>query len=225
LAGTLISVIIWHYLLYGGTSLLAYLVQGLALGLPAAAQPGPFQAYLLSQTMKNGWRKTLPAALAPLLSDGPIIVLVVLILTALPTWFLRAVRVAGGLFMLYLAWSAYRAWRTADFSAPPAGVNETQQSLLEAAVMNLLNPNPYIFWGLAAGPILLQGWRRSAAHGASFLLGFYGTLIGGLALFIVLSATARRLGPQVSRTLTAISAVALFIFALYQLGQGLLVGA
>lgn len=202
--------------------MLGFFLRGLALGLPAAAQPGPFQAYLLSQTMKNGWRHTLPAALAPLLSDGPIIILVVLILTQLPPWFLRALRLAGGLFILYLAWKAYGTFRHGDFSAPAESAPAAQQSVIEAAVMNALNPNPYIFWGLAAGPILLQAWRRSATLGVSFLLGFYGTLIGGFALLIVLFATARRLGPRVSRYLTALSALALALFGAFQLWQGLL---
>lgn len=202
--------------------MLAYLLQGLALGLPAAAQPGPFQAYLLSQTLKNGWRRTLPAALAPLLSDGPIILLVVLILTRLPSWLLRTVQIGGGLFILYLAWGAYHAYRTADFATPVVEESEARQSVLEATMMNLLNPNPYLFWGLAAGPILLEGWRRSAGYGFSFLLGFYGTLIGGLVLVITIFATAGRLGPQVSRVLTALSAVALFLFGFYQLAQGLM---
>lgn len=205
--------------------MLGFFLRGLALGLPAAAQPGPFQAYLLSQTMKNGWRRTLPAALAPLLSDGPIIILVVLILTQLPPWFLRSLRLAGGLFILYLAWKAYHTFRHGDFSAPAESAPVAQQSVFEAAIMNALNPNPYIFWGLAAGPILLQAWRRSAALGMSFLLGFYGTLIGGFALLIVLFATARRLGPRVSRYLTALSALALALFGAYQLWQGLLDGA
>ena len=174
--------------------------------------------------MKNGWRHTLPAALAPLLSDGPIIILVVLILTQLPPWFLRIVRLAGGLFILYLAWRAYGTFRRGDFSAPEESAPVAQQSVLEAAIMNALNPNPYIFWGLAAGPILLQAWRRSATLGVSFLLGFYGTLIGGFALLIVLFATARRLGPRVSRHLTALSALALALFGAFQLWQGLLGG-
>lgn len=200
--------------------MLEFLLSGLILGLPAAAQPGPFQAYLLVQTMKNGWQRTLPAALAPLLSDGPIILLVVLVLTQLPVWFLRGVRIAGGLFLLYLAWNAYHAFRHADFSAPDPE-EAVQQSLIEAAAINALSPGPYLFWGLAAGPILLEAWRQSAAHSASFLLGFYGALIGGFALFIVLFATARRLGPRVSRWLTAFSALALMLFGLYQLWQGL----
>lgn len=203
--------------------MLEYLLSGLILGLPAAAQPGPFQAYLLSQTMKNGWRPTLLAALAPLLSDGPIIVLVVLVLSGLPGWMLRGVRVAGGLFLLYLAWSAYRAFRAADFGAPQTA-EVAQQSLLEAAFINVLSPGPYLFWGLAAGPTLLDAWQQSAAHGASFLLGFYSTLIGGFALLIVLFSTARRLGPWVARALTAFSVLALTLFGVYQLWQGFFLG-
>ena len=69
-----------------------YLLQGLGYGGAAAAQPGPFQAYLLSQTLKNGLRSTLVAALAPLMSDGPIVLLVLLVLTQMPDWFVAALR-------------------------------------------------------------------------------------------------------------------------------------
>ncbi len=200
--------------------MLSFLFQGFVLGLPAAAQPGPFQAYLLAQTMKNGWRRTLPAALAPLISDGPIILLVVLLLTRLPPAFLRALQIAGALFLLFLAWRAVQSFRRAGLvSAPSAAA--ARQSIVEAAIMNLLNPNPYIYWATVTGPILVAAWRQSPLHGAAFLLGFYGTLVGGLALFVLFSGGARQLGPRVSRTLTLVSAVALFGFALYQLSLGL----
>ncbi|MBK7455571.1 MAG: hypothetical protein IPJ46_18150 [Anaerolineales bacterium] len=42
---------------------------GIGYGLAAASQPGPFQTYLISQTLTRGWKRTLPAALAPLVSD------------------------------------------------------------------------------------------------------------------------------------------------------------
>lgn len=200
--------------------MLVYLLQGLALGLPASAQPGPFQAYLLSQTMRNGWRRTLPASFAPLLSDGPILLLVLLILTRLPEGLLRVVQISGGLFILYLAWRAFRALRTdAD---PAIGVGgEERQSVLEAGLMNLLNPNPYIFWGIVAGPILLETWRANPAHAVAFMVGFYSMLIGGFALLIVLFGTAQRLGRRVSRVLAIISIVALVGFGCYQLYVGL----
>jgi threonine/homoserine/homoserine lactone efflux protein len=199
--------------------LVAFLLQGLTLGLSAAVSPGPFQAFLLSQTTRNGWRRTLPAALAPLLSDGPIILLVLLLLTQLPAGFLQIIQIGGGLFLLYLAWGAGRNfWRGAAV-APQERGGQTQ-NFLKAALINSLSPGPYIFWGVLAGPIFLQGWRMAPAVGLSFMIGFYAALIGGFAAFILLFATASQLGPRVARWLNGLSAVALFLFGLYQLGQG-----
>lgn len=90
---------------------LAYLAQGAGFGLAAAAQPGPFMAYLVSQTLAHGWRRTVLAALAPLISDGPIIALMLLVLTRLPDSFRVVLYLAGGTFTLYLAHGAYRNWR------------------------------------------------------------------------------------------------------------------
>ena len=67
-------------------------------------QPGPFQAFLLSLVARYGWRRAMPAVLAPLVSDPPIVAIVLLVLTRLPEQFLAALRVAGGLFLLFLAW-------------------------------------------------------------------------------------------------------------------------
>jgi threonine/homoserine/homoserine lactone efflux protein len=197
-----------------------YFLQGLVLGGTAAAQPGPFQAYLLAQTMQNGWRRTLGAAFAPLISDGPIIVLVLLVLTQTPAWLLTGLQLVGGVFLIYLAWGAFRAFRQADVVSDTAVAPTQRTNIFYAALMNALSPGPYIFWATVTGPILLAGWRQSAGHSASFLLGFYGTLIGGFMLFIALFAVARRLDPQVTRWLTAVSAIALLLFALYQLWQG-----
>ena len=47
-----------------------YLLQGIGYGLAAASQPGPFQTYLISQTLTRGWKRTLPAALALSRDDG-----------------------------------------------------------------------------------------------------------------------------------------------------------
>src|SRR5919108_3134723 len=88
-----------------------YILQGIGYGLAAAAQPGPFQTYLISQTLLKGWKRTLPAAFAPLLSDGPIIALCLLVLSQIPLWLQRFLYIAGGLFVLYLSYSAYKSWK------------------------------------------------------------------------------------------------------------------
>ena len=196
-----------------------YLLTGISLGFYAAVSPGPFQAFLLAQSLKHGWRRTLPASLAPLFSDGPIVALVLLVLTQTPGWLLDGLRLAGGVFILYLARDALLAARRGDSPvAPPPDAGSG--SLGKAVLMNVLNPNPYLFWGVVAGPILLEGWRKAPQLGLSFVLSFYGVLVGGLAGLIVLFATARHLGPKVTRGLEYFSAGLLAIFGVYQVWLG-----
>jgi len=198
----------------------AYLIQGIGYGFAAAAQPGPFQAYLISQTLSNGWRRTLPAALAPLISDGPIIVLTLVVLSHVPVWFQRFLYIAGGLFILYLAYSAFVAWRNFD----EAGVvthSASRQSAIRAAMMNALSPGPYLYWSLVTGPILLAGWRKAPVNGIGFLVSFYATIVLSLIAIIVVFGTARRFGPKVNRVFVGVSAIALAGFGLYQLWLGL----
>src|SRR5512139_193440 len=149
-----------------------YLIQGIGYGFTAAAQPGPFQTYLISQTLLRGWKRTLAAAFAPLISDGPIIALCLLVLSRLPGWAQTALYFAGGFFVLYLAHGAFRAWRSWDTSAPILS-EQTSQSVVKAALVNALSPGPYLFWTLVTGPILLRGWREAPSHGIGFLSGFY----------------------------------------------------
>jgi threonine/homoserine/homoserine lactone efflux protein len=209
--------------------MLAYLLQGLGYGFSAAVQPGPFQTYVISEALQRGWRRTLFAALAPLVSDGPIIALALLLLTQLPTGWERVLYVAGGLFALYLAWGAYRAWRVFDLIVPPSEAPPSEapppesprSGVLQAALMNSLSPGPYLFWGLITGPVLLEGWRRAPIQGLGFLCGFYLAMVGSLAGLILLFSTARRLGPTVNRALVGISALALAAFGLLQLTKGL----
>jgi threonine/homoserine/homoserine lactone efflux protein len=196
-----------------------YFLQGATLGLSASATPGPFQAFLLSQTLKNGWRHTLPAAMAPLLSDGPIVFFVLLILTQTSNQLLDILRIAGGLFILYLAYGAIKSIRqpTAPAAIKPGSL---RRNVLNGALMNALSPGPYIFWSVLAGPIVLESWRQSPLWSLSFVLGFYGTLIGGFAAFVILFATTSQFGPRFRYMLNIIAAVALLIFGVYQLWTG-----
>jgi len=102
----------------------------------------------------------------------------------------------------------------------PQTLEPTNQSLFGAAMMNLLSPNPYIFWATIAGPIFIAGWRQAPMNGLSFAVGFYLTLVGGFIAFITLFALTRQLDVRVTRSLSGLSALALLIFALYQLWQG-----
>ncbi len=198
-----------------------YCLQGAALALSATIMPGPLQAYLFSQALKNGWKSTLPAALAPLVTDGPIIALVLFLLTQTPQYFLDIIRIIGGIFILYLARGAFLNLKDSASAIKPSG-NQGRQSFLQAVVMNALNPNPYIFWGVLAGPILLSGWRESPSLGVSFIIGFYGTLVCSLAALIFVFATAGHINQKTNHFLSIITCAGLLAFGIYQTTTGLM---
>ena len=198
----------------------SYLILGITYAFAAAVQPGPFQTYLISQTLSNGWRRTVPAAFAPLLSDGPIIVLVLIVMSRMRDWLAQVLQIAGGVFLLYLAISAFKSWR--DYNLKKAIQGQSgRQTVFKAVLVNLLNPAPYLNWSLIMGPLLLKGWRETPAHGIALLGGFYTTMILIMLGIMLLFAAGRNLGPRVSRMLVGISSIALVFFGFYELWLGI----
>jgi len=202
-------------------NMLSYLIFGITFAFAAAVQPGPLQTYIISQTLKKGWRSTLPAAFAPVISDGPILVLVLFLLSTMPDNFIFILRIGGGLFLLYLGFRAYKSWR--DYDADDTISKESgKQTLFSAVLVNLLNPAPYLGWSLIMGPLLLEGWRIAPINGFALIIGFYLTMVITLAGTIFLFSFARKLGPKVSKILLGLSSIVLFVFGIYQLWLGLI---
>lgn len=199
--------------------MVTYLVLGASYGFAAAVQPGQFQAYLVSQTMTHGWRRTMPAALAPLVSDIPVILLVLVVLTNVPPLFLQILQTIGGIFLLYLALGALRAAR--DFRRVLAAAVPIHETILRAALVNLLNPSPYLAWALIMGPLLLKAWREAPVSGVALVAAFYVAMVLSTAGIVTLLALARSLGPRIARGLVGFSAVALAAFGIFQLYMGL----
>lgn len=194
-------------------------LEGAALALPVILQPGPLQAFFLSRSVAHGWRRTLPATFAPVLTDGPIVAVVLLVLTRVPPVWLRGVQGVGGLFLLWLAYGAWRnARRSGAIEADPAAAG---RSLRDAMTVNFLNPNPYLFWSMVAGPLLLEAWAQQPASAVAFLVGLYGTFVAGLMATVVVFASLGRLGVRTARGLGLVSAVALGAFGVVQLVRAL----
>jgi len=196
------------------------MILGITFAFAAAVQPGPLQTYIISQTLTKGWKRTLPAALAPVISDGPIIVLVLFVLTNLPKDFLNVLQIGGGIFLLYLAYCTVKTWQRFDLKEE-YNPQSKRQTLFKAAVVNLLNPNPYLGWSLVMGPLLLKGWHESPANGMALLISFYTTIVIGLAVTIFLFTAAKGLGSKTNKLLLGISVIALACFGLYELWSGI----
>ena len=199
--------------------MLIYLLQGMTFGFAAAVQPGPLQTYMISRALDDGWRRALPISFTPLISDGPIIMLVLIVLSQVPVWFVHLLQTVGGLFLLYLAFSTLKSWRDHK-TKEPAEVHSGRISILKAATVNLLNPNVYLGWSLVMGPLLMRGWRESPIDGIVVVLGFYCTMvIGGMGI-VALFSGARGLGPRVTRGMIGAAGVGLGLLGLFQLWQG-----
>jgi len=196
-----------------------YLIFGLTYAFACVVQPGPFQAFLFSQSIKNGWRKTIPLVFAPIMSDIPVILLVLLVLTNVPHEVLQGLQIVGGLFLLYLAYTAYKSWRT--FTPNVNKDIAPQFTVFKAVLVNLLNPNPYLAWSLVLGPFLIKAWNEAPANGIVLLISFYGSMVIYSIGLTGLFAAARNFGPRISRIALGVSVIAFAVFGFYQLWSGI----
>ena len=197
----------------------SYFLLGAGFAFAAAVQPGPFQTFLIAEALHRGWRRTVPAALAPLLSDAPIIAAALLFLTQIPVEMVRYLHFAGALYLFYLTRDAWLSWRR-EVPADETGGTADQRTIFKAALVNLLNPNPWLAWSLVLGPLFLRGYREHPTQGIALLVGFYLTMIVCLVGLITVFSFARRLGSQVRRITLGLSVLALAGFGFYQLWLG-----
>jgi threonine/homoserine/homoserine lactone efflux protein len=200
-----------------GPGMLKHLVLGGGLGLAAGLQPGPMLAFLLARAVTVGWKRTLPACLAPLLSDGPIALVSLLLLSQMPPSFQAVLQATGGVLLLYFAGTGYREWRRPD---GPASGGSIPRTLLQASLVNFLNPNPYLAWSLVIGPTVVTAWRESAVHAFAFVGALYGTMCATMAGVVLVVGTSGLLGPRARRALVLVAAA-----LLAGLGLFLLVGS
>lgn len=188
--------------------MIEYLLVGAGFAFAAAWQPGPFQAFLLSRIAAQGWRRTLPAAAAPLISDGPIAVIVLLLLRNVPPSLERGLQAAGGVVLLLVALQTWREWRRGPVG-PSAGSGRRPRTVWEAALVNAINPGPWLGWSLVLGPVAVEAWRVSRAHAAVLVGSFYVVMFVNLVVFIVLLGATGRLKPGGRRALHLLTVVVL----------------
>ncbi len=155
-----------------------YLGLGLSMGLSAGVSPGPLLALVITASLRSGLAGGLGVALAPLVTDLPIIGLSVLLVGTLPPEALSWVGTVGGLVVLWIGIETIRAAQTAPAPGSPGVQKAPRQELWRGILVNALNPHPYIFWATIGGPALVSGWRISPWHAFAFMVSFYALLIG-----------------------------------------------
>lgn len=164
--------------------MLDYIFSGLLLGLAAGFAPGPLLTLVVAETLQAGTRAGFRVALAPLLTDLPIITVTLVLLGQLAAFnaVMGGISLLGGLVVCVLGWQGLR---TRGAAAAPAAV--AGDALLKGVVVNFLSPHPYLFWVGVGGPIIWRAAEQGLAAPAGFAVTFYGALVGaklGLALLV-----------------------------------------
>jgi threonine/homoserine/homoserine lactone efflux protein len=196
----------------------AALLSGLLLGLSSGWAPGPLFTLVLAQTLQHGPREGCRVALAPLLTDLPIILLALGLaarLSQVQAW-LGILSCVGGLYIFHLAWESLRA------KAPGAGTAQTEpRSWRKGILTNLLNPSPWLFWITVGAPALSKAMTDSRAAACVFIGSFYLLLVGSKLLLALVAGRSRLFlsGPVYRRILQGLGAL-LVLFGLNMLYEG-----
>jgi len=160
-----------------------YLTIGAVLGLSAGFAPGPLLTLVISETLQHDIRSGIRVALAPVVTDVPIILLTLLVLSKLSAFhgILGFISIAGGFFILSMG---YESVRTRGFDLELR--NAQKSSLRKGVLANMLSPHPYLFWFSVGAPIMTKALGVSLLAPAAFVAGFYACLIGSKIALAIL---------------------------------------
>ena len=197
---------------------LAPFVASLWIGLSIAAPVGPIGLLVIQRTLRHGRAVGLATGLGAAAADalygavgayGVSTLIVVLQGARVP------LALAGGAFLLWLAWRTWHALapsHEAQISAPPALL----PSFAGTFVLTLSNPATILSFVAIFGALAGQGAPTSPA------LMVLGVLLGSALWWLLLStgvaALRQRFDARAQRTVGRVSALMLAAFALWQWG-------
>ena len=167
---------------------LAFIGSGTVFGLAAGLTPGPLFTLVLTQALRHGTREGIKVALAPLLTDLPIVLVAVFVFARLSSTepVLGGIALIGGGFLAYLAYDSFAF--VPDHVGLPAVESD---SLRKGVLANLLNPHPYLFWFAVGAPTLIRASEVGRLAVAGFLIAMYGCLVGSKILLAVAAGQGR----------------------------------
>jgi threonine/homoserine/homoserine lactone efflux protein len=189
----------------------AAVTTGMLLGLWAGLAPGPMLSLVITQTLQHNAKEGIKVALSPLVTDLPIIGLCLIVLARWTdaAWLLGTISLAGGVYILFLA---YESARFKPLAASTAASQPA--SMRKGIVVNFLNPHPYLFWITVGSPLLIKAWKDNPLAPLLFLTCFYGLLVGAkILLALLVGRTRNLLGSRGYIALMRVMGMVLALFA------------
>jgi threonine/homoserine/homoserine lactone efflux protein len=169
-----------------------YVLSAFVFGLTAGFKPGPLGIVVIQQTLTHGLKYGIRASLAPIITDGPIIhglkygirASLAPIITDGPIIFsalailtqFKDIELFVGILSFiggsYLLWLSLKILKLKEINISKS--LGTPTSLATAIKVNLLSPNPYVFWFTVGGTYLARG---NQAESVAFVVVAIGTLV------------------------------------------------
>ncbi len=165
-----------------------YLVIGTLLGLSAGMAPGPLLALVVSETLQHGVKSGIKVALAPIITDFPIILLTIWVLKRLThvDELLGIIALLGGSVILKMGIDCLRQ------QAPNLKPIPTQsRSLAKGVLANTLNPQPYLFWLTVGATLIFEAAIVGKTAVIAFIGSFYLLLVGSKVVLALIVGQSR----------------------------------
>ena len=166
----------------------SFLFSGVVFGLSAGLSPGPLLTLVISETLKHDVKEGIKVSFAPVLTDFPIVMFTILVLSRLSSMsaLLGVVSLLGSAFLVYLGYEGI-SFKGVDIEVEQA----KPHSIRKGVVANFLNPAPYLFWFTIGAPLVLKAFHIGMFSASAFILGFYVFLVGSKVLVAVVVGKSR----------------------------------
>ncbi|MBW2573145.1 MAG: LysE family transporter, partial [Deltaproteobacteria bacterium] len=166
----------------------SFLFSGVVFGLSAGLSPGPLLTLVISETLKHDVKEGIKVSIAPILTDLPIVMFTILVLSRLSNMLtlLGVVSLLGSAFLVYLGYESI-SFKGVDIDVEQA----KPQSIRKGVIANFLNPAPYLFWFTIGAPLVLKAFHIGIFPAFAFILGFYVFLVGSKVLVAVVVGKSR----------------------------------
>lgn len=195
-----------------------YLTMGAFFGLTAGISPGPLLTLVITETLRHNKKEGIKVALAPLITDLPIILVTSLIFSRITQYslLLAIISFMGG---IYFAWLGYETIKTRGIDIDSG--NPKPDSLKKGIIANFLNPNPYIFWLTAGIPNAFKAYDKSLMTVILYFMLFYLMLTGSKTLVAILTERSKSfLKGGIYRITLIVLGSALLAFSVYFFYEG-----
>jgi threonine/homoserine/homoserine lactone efflux protein len=170
------------------STMINFLSIGIIFGLSAGLAPGPLLTLVISETLQHDIKSGVKVALAPIITDLPIVVLTIFVLAKLSNFhnILGIISLTGAFVILFMGYENIRSEGVA------LNIQTGQEkSLTRGILTNALNPHPYLFWFSVGAPIITKALNVSVIAPVAFICSFYISLVGSKIILAFVVARSR----------------------------------